>query len=389
MEHYRSMKTKIGGTKSFVSGIYNQQFSGTFKKIRHLFAITPSQGNAWGFAQAGNENSQQTVLKFDQPLYNEYCNNSANDLQKSLIIHEELLTPSNNFETEKSNNFETEKVSSLGNTPKDLVNQATETIGAYLTNSKPIKQEYIRQLLEDKNYGELTNFLYKGRKIRGLKPVTNSSDFINQEKDYLLTKREIQELKELQKLKFDTYVKSSFPTDLWLNLLKKWKRKINDQEFLKNYLQRRVEKREKRKLKKEKSIQTKLERLDTLGFVNNTANSSDSNLWVQENQVPTGVQKSLNDGLLVLNKTNSQKSSLDQIKYQYLVKQEKELSASLTKLSNIINKSVSPSSLDTESKNKIKTKLRNFSKQIFTVTPIRLKTIYSNYQSKTTRLLKN
>lgn len=380
MEHYRSMKTKIGGTKSFVSGVYNQQFSGTFKKIRHLFAITPSQGNAWGFAQAGNENSQQTVLKFDQPLYNEYFNNSANDLQKSLIIHEELLTPSNNLETEK--------VSSLGNTPKDLVNQATETIGAYLTNSKPIKQEYIRQLLEDKNYGELTNFLYKGRKIRGLKPVTNSSDFINQEKDYLLTKREIQELKELQKLKFDTYVKSSFPTDLWLNLLKKWKRKINDQEFLKNYLQRRVEKREKRKLKKEKSIKTKLERLDTLGFVNNTANSSDSNLWVQENQVPTGVQKSLNDGLLVLNKTNSQKSSLDQIKYQYLVKQEKELSASLTKLSNIINKSVSPSSLDTESKNKIKTKLRNFSKQIFTVTPIRLKNIYSNYQSKTTRLLK-
>lgn len=406
MEHYRSMKTKIGGTKSFVSGVYNQQFSGTFKKIRHLFAITPSQSQSTALlstnVQANNEASQQTVLKFDQPLYNEYFNNSANDLQKSLIIHEELLT--------NSNNLDTEKLASLGNLPKDLVNQSTETIGTYLTNTKSIKQEYIRQLLEDKNYGELTNFLYKGRKIRGLKPVTNSSDFINQEKEYLLTKREIQDLKELQKLKFDNYVKSSFPTDLWLNLLKKWKRKINDQEFLKNYLQRRVEKREKRKLKKEKSIKTKLERLETLGYITTSSegqrharkastiesNSSDPTLWGQENQVSTGVQKSLNDGLLVLNKNKGQKSSLDQIKYQYLVKQEKELSASLTKLSNIITKSAFSSSLDTESKKsagrsatqQINTKLRNFSKQIFTVTPSRLKNLYSNYQSKTTRLLK-
>jgi len=70
MQHYRSMKTKIGGTKSFASGVYNQQFSGTFKKIRHLFAITPSEGN-------------QTVLKFDQPLYNEYSNNSNNIIKSS------------------------------------------------------------------------------------------------------------------------------------------------------------------------------------------------------------------------------------------------------------------------------------------------------------------
>lgn len=372
MEHYRSMKTNIGGTKSFVSGVYNQQFSGTFKKIRHLFAITPSQGN-------------QTVLKFDQPLYNEYFNNTTNDFQKNLIIHEELLTNPSNLETENASSLNSTDVA-FGNVPKDLVNQSTETIRTYLTNSNPVKQEYIRQLLEEKNYVELTNFLYKGRKIRGLKPVTNTSDFINQEKDYLLTNREMKDLKELEKLKFDNYVRSSFPTDLWVNLLKKWKRKVNDQEFLKNYLQRRVEKREKRKLKKEKAIKTKLERLETLGFVNNiSTNSSDSISW--ENQVPTGIQKSLTDGLLVLNTNKSEKNSLDQIKYQYLVKQEKELSVSLTKLSNIINKSQYTSGREG---NKLsKSKLKNISKQLFTLTPIRLKNIYQNYQSKTTRLLKN
>jgi hypothetical protein len=59
MQHYRSMKKNWN--KSFASGVYNQQFKGTFK-IRHLFAITPSQGNQ--------------TLKFDQPLYNEYPNTS-------------------------------------------------------------------------------------------------------------------------------------------------------------------------------------------------------------------------------------------------------------------------------------------------------------------------
>jgi hypothetical protein len=56
MAHYRAMQTRIGGTKSFASGVYNQQFAGTFKKIRHLFAITPS--------------SELNLLKYDQPLWN-------------------------------------------------------------------------------------------------------------------------------------------------------------------------------------------------------------------------------------------------------------------------------------------------------------------------------
>jgi hypothetical protein len=58
MQHYQTMKTNIGGTKSFANRTYNQQFQGTFKKLRHLFAITPKQGDLY-------------TLKFDQPLYND------------------------------------------------------------------------------------------------------------------------------------------------------------------------------------------------------------------------------------------------------------------------------------------------------------------------------
>jgi hypothetical protein len=60
-------ENKIGGTK-VLQGVYNQQFKGTFKNPSFI-CITPSQGN-------------QTVLKFDQPLYNEYPNTSNNNYQK-------------------------------------------------------------------------------------------------------------------------------------------------------------------------------------------------------------------------------------------------------------------------------------------------------------------
>ena len=68
MENYSTMKNQIGGTKSLSSRAYNQQFAGTLKKIRHLFNISPSF-------------RENTVLKFDQPLYNEYTTSSFGRLQ--------------------------------------------------------------------------------------------------------------------------------------------------------------------------------------------------------------------------------------------------------------------------------------------------------------------
>nr|ANB40194.1 hypothetical chloroplast protein RF1 [Koshicola spirodelophila] len=78
MEHYRSMKANIGGVKSFSSRLYNQQFKGTFHKIRHLFALTPSV-------------SDSAILKFDQSLYLEKKEKGDSFFNLS-GIHEELLT---------------------------------------------------------------------------------------------------------------------------------------------------------------------------------------------------------------------------------------------------------------------------------------------------------
>jgi threonine/homoserine/homoserine lactone efflux protein len=319
MQHYRSMKTKIGGTKSFASKVYNQQFSGTFKKIRHLFAITPSQSN-------------QSVLKFDQPLYNESFNNSKNSLQKNLIIHEELLNtgpleslPLQGFESFPpsrrlsapnmeglSPEFESK---SLG---MDLLNQSTQIVGTYLKNSSPIKQEYIKNLIEDKNYSKLTQFLYKGQKTRGLKPITNERSLLNQEKEYLLTDIEKEEFKNLEKIKLNKMLRP-LQQDLWINLLKRWKRKVNDQEFLKNYLQRRIEKRDKRKQKKERNLKIKLERLETWlslreeGEKNQKSNSNLSTtraLTFKKEVMTTGVNNAIIEGILTFDEFGGSKTLL-------------------------------------------------------------------------------
>ena len=97
MQHYRSMKSKIGGTKSFASGMYNQQFAGTFKTIRHLFAITPSDTMYLSprFETPGSSPDQEpinspddtpSILKYDQPLYNEYPNSSNNSIPKNYKV---------------------------------------------------------------------------------------------------------------------------------------------------------------------------------------------------------------------------------------------------------------------------------------------------------------
>ena len=94
MQHYRIMKTSIGGTKSFASRIYNQQFQGTFKKIRHLFSITPefispnlatkeinlvknsflNPTTPLNNSNISHSQGNLSILRYDQPLYNEYKN---------------------------------------------------------------------------------------------------------------------------------------------------------------------------------------------------------------------------------------------------------------------------------------------------------------------------
>lgn len=356
MQHYRSMKTKIGGTKSFASNVYNQQFKGTFKKIRHLFAITPSQG-------------EQTVLKFDQALYNEYPNNSQNNYQKNLIIHEELSA-----DREKSN---TNK-NLLG---QDLLNQSTDIIRTYLINSDPIKKEYIKQLIEDKNYSELTKFLYKGQKTRGTKPVTNQKTLLMQEKSYLLTNLEKQEFENLEKLKIEKFLRP-LQQDLWINLLKNWKRKVNDQEFLKNYIQRRIEKRERVKQKKEQSLKTKFQRLEKLLPQNNL--NFENEFQLASDNVSTGIQKAFVEGLDKI--TNNQdlikfnkNPKLEDLTDASLFKKEMQFHYSLNNLSKIIKESK-----QAKPTNNLKLTSLNL-KQI----SIRIKSIYKNYQTKCNYFINN
>jgi hypothetical protein len=233
MQHYRSMKNRIGGTKSFSSRTYNQQFQGTFKKIRHLFAITPSQTKnlsetLFGLSlNDGNLNSKiknslfkpssQTpaVLKFDQNLYNEYENSfsstsslfpykainnnkkSGSIIEKS-VFHEELLVPfeskTNEVGLNQKQDFinlvvkQNDSLSILANglwktkqnenqisddNFNDLITKSTKTVVNFLLKSEPIRKEYITSFIKENKYSELLNFLYLGQKTKETRPILN------------------------------------------------------------------------------------------------------------------------------------------------------------------------------------------------------------------------
>lgn len=287
MEHYRSMKTRLGGgTKSFSSRVYNQQFAGTFKKIRHLFAITPSQGNV--------------VLKYDQPLYNEYPNTQQKPLVNTLVIHEELLGDTNSTQVVNSVKFPSE-------ISQDLLAQSQQVVREYLLNARSVRESYIKTLLNENNYTTLTQFIYKGQKTRGDEPTTNERLFNTQEKQYLLTAKEQKEIEKrfgtkdaLRKFIDD----NNLMEDLYVTYLKKWKRRVNDQEALKSYLTRRIDKREKRKQKKEKHLLNKLKQLESSALRADgpgAAKQADP----QSEFVTTGFQKSIYEGMLTLNNVDT------------------------------------------------------------------------------------
>ena len=399
MQHYRSMKTKIGGTKSFASRAYNQQFQGTFKKIRHLFAITPSQV----FCKKENSCKDQTILKFDQPLYNESLNSTKNPLQKNLILHEELLGHNGDSSSNINQSI-----------PEDLLSQSTKVIREYLEKSNPIKQEYIKKLIHDKNYSELTKFIYKGNKTRGTNSVTNQSLFLSQEKDSFLTNQEKLELSSLAKTRLKKFLKEkNLQQDLWINLLKKWKRKINDQEFLKNYLLGRIEKRERRKQKKEKNLKNKLTKLET--WFNEKSKGNETNqiettfeisnttknasfLEREKNPINTGVKKAIVEGISKVKnldlKRMNQKEKLDwklnfkndNLTFSSQLKTENDIRSSLNSFSNILQKfkvSQKNASLPLPLplpflKNQIALKKNSL---------VKMKSIYKNYKTKLSNFL--
>jgi hypothetical protein len=341
MQHYRSMKEKIGGTKSFASRVYNQQFQGTFKKIRHLFSITPSS-------------SENMILKFDQPLYNEFSNEKSTSLVGSSFVHEELLADDFSFDNPKLS-------------ADDLVGQSSKIVREYLTQAIPIRRNLIQQLIQEKNSLELTDFLLKGQKSRGTQPITNEKSWANQEntslklnlapldsvgsrfivvnnvankigkdkelksKDPLFDKMQ-NNTKEFFHSKMDS-VKTIRPKtdielsqDLWITLMKKCQNQLYNQESLKIYLSRRVEKRQRQKQYQQKLLKLRLEKLKKWFLVPTNKTTSDLSLLSPKTKkllntgpsskvnplLKTGIQKAIQEGIFLQKNIKSVKLNVRQ-----------------------------------------------------------------------------
>nr|AWI68293.1 hypothetical chloroplast protein RF1 [Pediastrum duplex] len=340
MQHYDSMKTKISSTKTLTSRVYNQQFIGTFKKIRHLFAITPFSND-------------QTILKFDQPLYNEFSNDKNQSLLSDSVFHEEILadddfkwifsshfgsfssasftrffgkakgadaeaSPSLPFASfassakpkERGSKEEPKKLlenktqkNNIYSTPiiTDLKNQSADIIREYLKKSTPIREEYIKYLLNNKDYSELTKFLFRGRKLRGVNPITNEKDFLLQENNALLKKPVLSNHFEI----------NDFHNFLWFELLKKCHNKLYDQKALKNYVLSRVDKHEKQKQRKQKNLKLRIERIKNWYVSDSSKISKDKNV-LSYNGLPSSYIKAIKEAYNISVKNQKTKQTKSQ-----------------------------------------------------------------------------
>ena len=99
LPYYRRFRELFLGPKSYANRVYNQQFKGTLKILRRLFAISlvppedseqpwnvlkPGPRKPWSIVRAEPKQQLWSVLKFDQPLYKE------KNSEKNPILHEEL-----------------------------------------------------------------------------------------------------------------------------------------------------------------------------------------------------------------------------------------------------------------------------------------------------------
>lgn len=80
----------FAGSKSFANKVYNQQFKGTLRSVRRLFALTLNDTNT---DQVIKSQEQPQILKFDQPLY------EFSSTEKFSPYHEELSDLQNSLES--------------------------------------------------------------------------------------------------------------------------------------------------------------------------------------------------------------------------------------------------------------------------------------------------
>ena len=82
LPYSETFETFFDGAKSFSNKVYNQQFKGTLRSVRGLFSLT-----------LNNENDNERILRFDQPLY-------VSDKQQFSPYHEELDNQTTRSKTE-------------------------------------------------------------------------------------------------------------------------------------------------------------------------------------------------------------------------------------------------------------------------------------------------
>jgi hypothetical protein len=340
MEHYRTMKTNIGGTKSFASRVYNQQFQGTFKKIRHLFAVTPTQDNL-------------SILKFDQPLYNTRSvkattitengtpsEGSLGDLlnKKSIYIHEELLNdqgtyggtvtlfggpPSSVFANSLNNSVLVKKNNTQLVSPLENISELmppNNIGGSPLNQSKYfIGKQYLESTVIPESGGAPTGGLPE---LKINKEQVQKSSYTNLNRSNLT----VQPFEGSYIYEEGTYPQISASanelvySELFVKLIKECKRQIYDQTFLKNYISHRIEKRDQRNQEQTKELNKRLEKLKVwLNFYiteTKTSNASEINiapismnagggtaggrdLLSKPSLLTTGMQKALNDSIFI------------------------------------------------------------------------------------------
>nr|QKN19221.1 hypothetical chloroplast RF1 [Eudorina elegans] len=296
MQHYQTMKTNIGGTKSFANRIYNQQFQGTFKKIRHLFAITPKQGDLYS-------------LKFDQALYND------NTLKDNVYFHEELLTDNylNNqskikLDIVKSALPNKSTSENLSTESKNIISQQKENINFSMVEENPVvlkTDNLMSHNIQINKVSENLDLINQSKILIG-----NAFFSIENTNNEILNHSQLTSIEDsvLNKTKADkkNVLKTDFNfiyNELFVNLIKECKKRVHDQTFLKNYITYRMEKREQLNQEQTKELNKRLDKLK---------------IWInREQQTKTLVQNKAIDKTEnnVLTVSSFQKAVNDSINY--------------------------------------------------------------------------
>lgn len=170
-----SFKELFLGPKSYANRVYNQQFKGTLKILRRLFSIS---------LDTKTNRRNESVLKFDQPLYKERLSN------QSPMLHEELK---NNTSFSK-NKILTPFLKEFN--PIPFYAGWDETLRKFLVTNYWLAYSDTGVKLDYQNVFKLQNFNKKSYNRRSDNKKSNTIRFVT----WPLSKGKIEELKSNNKI---------------------------------------------------------------------------------------------------------------------------------------------------------------------------------------------